>query len=341
MQSVLAFILFIGTSTLTLASPHPCVNPITGFSCSGPWNQKIPKNVKLAANSAAIVENIRQDKVNYYNGFAVNTDEYSSPIFKVDKHTPKQKWTYVNCLNLTNYDELYNEIKESLASVPTPPDLFVSKGTDASVAIYQPSTDTYWDFWRAEQDPTTKKWSTCWGGMIKNYSRNPGIFRNPIGATATGLPFGAFLIRIEELRRGYINHAINLQTVRVRSNCNSWPATRNDGWVEGDDIPCEGQRFRLDPSFNVSTLTFPAARVIARAMQEYGLILTDKAGAVVTQAEDPRIEMGKNGGIDPYFKLFDPMDYVVPDGPEKYVVLYDLPIERLQALPLDYGKPKP
>jgi len=73
-------------------------------------------------------------------------------------------------------------------------------------------------------------------------------------------------------------------------------------------------------------------------MQEYGLILTDKAGALVTYAEDPRLEMAHNGGVDPYFALMDP-DNVVPDGSEKYVILGDIPVDRLQALPLDYGKP--
>jgi hypothetical protein len=82
----------------------------------------------------------------------------------------------------------------------------------------------------------------------------------------------------------------------------------------------------------------PAARTIARAMQEYGLILTDKAGALVTYAEDPRPTMARTGGVDPYFALMDPDD-LVPDGLEKYVILGDIPVNRLQALPIDYGKP--
>jgi hypothetical protein len=228
-------------------------------------------------------------------------------------------------------------IADSLAAVPTPPDLIASQGTDEAVTIYQPSTDTYWDFWRAEKD-ATGHWSACWGGKITHYSRNPGIFTNPLGATATGLPLGAFTIRIDELRRGYIDHAVNLATVRTRADCTSWPASRNDGNTAGADLPCEGQRFRLDPTFDISTVRSPAARTIARAMQEYGLVLTDKAGALVTYAEDPRPDMARNGGVDPYFALMDP-DNLVPDGFEKYVILGDIPVNRLQALPLDYGRP--
>nr|WP_062334449.1 hypothetical protein [Herbidospora sakaeratensis] len=318
--------------TPATADAHP--KPVNGFAKWGPWNQKLPRNVPLAPNSQAIVDNIKLDKEQNYGSWAINTDEYSAPIYTVGRHTPRKQWRFSDCLGLPH---LAPVIADSLRSVPTPADLIVSKGTDASVAIYQPSTDTYWDFWRAEKD-ALGNWSACWGGKIENYSRNPGIFDNPLGATATGLPFGAFTIRIEELRRGRIDHALNIVTVRTRANCNSWPATRNDGFVEGADIPCEGQRFRLDPAFDVSTLTSPAARTIARAMQEYGLIMTDKGGALVTYAEDPRPHMARNGGVDPYFELFDPDHLVEPDGPEKYFVLSEIPVERLQALPMDYGK---
>jgi hypothetical protein len=280
------------------------------------------------------VHNIELDKENNYGSWALNTDTYSTPIYYVDRKTPKQNWSYSDCLGEPQNGPI---IADSLVGVPTPSNLIVSQGTDASVTIYQPATDTYWDFWRAEQD-ANGHWCACWGGKIEHYSRNPGIFTNPLGATATGLPLGAFTIRIDELRRGYIDHAVNIVTVRTRKDCDSWPATRNDGWSTDEDVPCEGQRLRLDPDFDTSTLLSPAARTIAKAMQEYGLIMTDKGGALVTYAEDPRLEMAVNGGIDPYTQLIDPNN-LVPDGLEKYFVFYDLPVEKLQALPIDYGKP--
>lgn len=229
---------------------------------------------------------------------------------------------------------------DSLTDVPTPAGLVVSQGTDESVAIYQPSTDTYWDFWRAQQD-ANGNWSACWGGKIEHYSANPGIFDNPLGASASGLPFGAYLIRPDEPARGYIDHAINIETVHTQANCFSWPATRDDGNTAGADYPCEGQRFRLDPAFNVNTLLNPAARTIARAMQRYGLVLTDTAGALVTQAEDPRPLEAANGGADPYDKLFDPTGTgIIPESVSRYLVLAGIPISRLQALPLNYGEPR-
>jgi hypothetical protein len=90
-------------------------------------------------------------------------------------------------------------------------------------------------------------------------------------------------------------------------------------------------RFRLDPTFDASTLDSPAARVIARAMQEYGLILTDKSDALITQAEDPRPEMARNGGVNPYEEFLG--------GVEWHSILNEIPVDRLQALPMDFGRP--
>lgn len=304
-----------------------------GFALSGPWNTPLPADVPLAPNSAAVVASIARDQANSNGLWGVNTDTYSTPIFYAGRDTPVQRWTFSDCLNMP---QLAPVIAESLEAVPTPANLIASQGTDASTTIYQPSTDTYWDFWRAQKD-ATGHWSACWGGKIEHYSRNPGIFDNPLGATATGLPLGAFTIRISELQRGYIDHAINLVVPSTQANCFSWPATRDDGNTPGSDIPCEGQRFRLNPSFDVAALYSPAARIIARAMQRYGLILTDKGGAVVTYAEDPRPYEAAHGGVNPYPALMDP-DNLLPPGGWPYV-LSQIPISELQALPLNYGQP--
>jgi hypothetical protein len=310
---------------------HP--RPVNGFSRFGPWNKPLPANVPLAPNSAAIVASIAADQATHFGIWGLNTDTYSTPIFYVGRHTPVQRWTYSDCLNMP---QLAPVIAPSLAAVPTPANLIVSQGTDESTTIYQPSTDTYWDFWRAQKD-ASGHWSACWGGEIRHYRHNPGIFKNPLGASASGLPLGAFTIRISELQRGYIDHAINLIVPRTQAGCFSWPANRDDGNTAGATIPCEGQRFRLNPSFDVSKLYSPAARTIARAMQRYGLILTDKGGAVVTMAEDPRPYEAAHGGVNPYPALMDPQN-LLPDGEWQYV-LTQIPIGQLQALPFDYGEP--
>jgi hypothetical protein len=319
-----------------LASAAPLTSvtrPHNGFSASGPWNRPLPSKVPLAPNSAAIVKNIVHDMRNNFGTWALNTDKYSSPIFTAGPGTPAQNWTYTNCQR-TGGGQV---IASSFAHVPTPRNLIASRGTDKATAIYQPSTDTYWDFWRAQKN-AHGHWSACWGGKIANYSTNPGIFAHPLGATATGLPLGAFVIRISELEHGKIDHAINLITVRTRARCFSWPASRDDGNTTGSNIPCEGQRFRLNPHFDAGKLYSPVARMIARALQVYGAIITDKGGAVVTQAQDPRPYEKSHRGVNPYPALLDPKNRY--PGYAQYAVLAEIPLNQLQALPLSYGKPR-
>jgi hypothetical protein len=77
-----------------------------------------------------------------------------------------------------------------------------SQGADAEMVIWQPSSDTEWEFWVTSQ--TYGTWSACWGGMIQDVLQNPGIFAGGLGVTASGLPLLEGLIRIADLRSGAI-----------------------------------------------------------------------------------------------------------------------------------------
>ena len=72
-------------------------------------------------------------------------------------------------------------------------------------------------------------------------------------------------------------------------------------------------------------------------MQKYGAIVTDKGGAVSTQAQDPHPYEATHGGTNPYPALLDPKNRY--PGYAQFVVLHEIPLNRLPALPLNYGKP--
>lgn len=295
------------------------------FASTGPWCSRLPAATPIASNSAAITANIQLDIQNNYGTFGINTEQYSSPIFTVPAGTATENWAFDNCDNGT----LVPGFAAALMGVPTTTAMFPSMGTDSEITIYEPSKDQDWEFWVAQEDGGT--WSACWGGTIQGVSTNPGIFPSPTGATATGLPLLGFLMRIEELQAGLIQHAVNIITVRTQANVFSWPANRTDGVAADDDILMEGQRLRLDPTFDVTTLPNATERTIAKAMQDYGMILTDKGGSVVMQAEDPRVYMAQHGTTtNPYDAIFA--------GRDAYTVLQDIPIDRLQVLPKDYGQ---
>jgi hypothetical protein len=310
------------TTDANAAPTPPCGVP---FASTGPWCTPLPTQTPLASNSAAVVANIQLDVKNNYGTFAINTDTYSTPIYTIPPQgAPSTNWAFDDCQQKGSVPANFAAV---LTGVPTPAGMVPSMGTDGEITIYDPMLDQEWEFWVASQ--ANGKWSACWGGMIQGVSSNPGIFPSGLGATASGLPLLGFVMRIDELQAGVIRHAVNIITVRTQAGAFSWPANRTDGNTAGVDILMEGQRLRLDPTFDVSTLPSAAERTIATAMQDYGMILTDTGGAVVMQAEDPRPYMQAHGTTtNPYTAIFG--------GTASYAVLADIPLDRLQVLPKDY-----
>jgi hypothetical protein len=296
------------------------------FSATGPWCYKLPAATPIDPSSAAIIANIQSDITNNYGDWNLNTDTYSTPIYTATATTPKETWGFTDC---QHKGSLPASFAPALQNVPTAAGMLPSMGTDSEITIYDPSADEDWEFWVATD--TGGQWSACWGGTIEHVSTDPGIFPSGTGATAAGLPLLGYVIRIAELQAGLIAHAINVELVRTQATSFSWPANRTDGNTADPTILMEGQRMRLDPTFDVSTLPNAAERTIAKAMQDYGILLTDTSGAVVSQLEDERPYMAAHGTTtNPYDAIFG--------GRPSYQVLAELPVGRLQVLPKDYGQ---
>ena len=128
------------------------------------------------------------------------------------------------------------------------------------------------------------QWQACWGGCMRDVSKNQGIWQHPYGTTATGLPFLGGQITAEELQRGEIRHVIGIALVDAEKwQVYSYPANRSDGYNPQNApnrIP-EGLRFRLDPRVDVDALKMhPIGKIIAKAAQKYGFVVWDKAGGI-------------------------------------------------------------
>ena len=164
----------------------------------------------------------------------------------------------------------------------------------------------------------------CWGGRITHASRSSGVFRRPYGVAASGLSYLASAIRVSELQAGEIQHTLAVNLVETTAGVQVPPANRNDGNSSAADAIPEGTRFRLDPTVDVTRLGLPPAAVtIAKALQTYGMVVTDTSAAVVLMAEDgqPYVESGAG---DPYARLFG--------STPAYALLSKIPWNRLQAI---------
>ena len=290
------------------------------------WYAPIPEHVSLNPDSGQLVQAfLRQKALGKKDLVGINTSSFSSPIYIVNKDAPTVAVKVIQTPEMGHAP--FDKLSDQFRAVPIPSFAEPAGGDDSEMSIWQPSTDTLWEFWRAQK--INGQWQACWGGRLDNVSRSNGIWPNPFGASATGLPFAGGQITAEELAAGEINHVIGIALKKADQRF-TWPASRSDG-NECDAGPCirEGQRFRLDPSVDIDKLDLHrVGKIIARAAQKYGFVVWDIADTTSLRAKNP--SSYRPGQLeDPYPKLFDPKD--------QWTVLDGFPWDKIQFLPLDYG----
>src|SRR5436305_15322807 len=142
--------------------------------------------------------------------------------------------------------------------VPIPAGAQAAAGGDAHMTVYQPSTDTMWEFYHASSE--SDGWHADWGGVMQHVSTNPGYYSNAAfdglapnagwnwGTTASSLPMIGGTVMISELQAGHIDHAL---AMNIPSPCSLWiscPAQPPDS-TSSDMSNCllKRARMQLDP----------------------------------------------------------------------------------------------
>ncbi len=283
----------------------------------------------MAADSGVQVTDLTRQVRDYWGGVAAfNTWNYNTTVAVAGPSQARSRVVWDDCQHKGYTPTGVYGPNGQFDNVPIPANAVAAAGSDAEVTVYSPSTDQVWEFWVTRK--LADGWHACWGGRIDNASTGPGHFTSYFGATATGLPNVGGMVSFADARRGYIDHAVSLQLIdAARFSDFSYPAQRSDG--QGTGPIREGTRLRLDASVDVNALPLnPYAKMIARAAQTYGFIVTDKGGAVAVLGESGDALTG-NGGTNPWKALLG--------NTPNYSVLKDFPWNRLQALTKDWDKP--
>jgi hypothetical protein len=274
------------------------------FAANSVWNAPLSASAELDRTSrsrmAAFNEEINSE-ISEGTGPWISETSYSTPLYKVPANQRKVSVT----LDTGSWGA---PLESALRTgVPIPGDARPAAGTDGHLTIWQPSTDTLWEFWKAVKRPDG--WHASWGGAMRGVSRNPGYYTDNAwtglsasqgwnwGSTATSLPVIAGTVMIHELRRGRIDHALAVAIPDACAGRFTWPAQRTDGGDTRRDCLPEGAHLRIDPNVDLSTLSLPPiTRILAEAAQRYGMIVRDRTKhAVGFYAEDPTPT-----GNDPY-----------------------------------------
>lgn len=276
-----------------------------------------PRSSQMVARLLDQINNPR-----YGNVVGINTWSYAGSLARADQRTPRRDVRFVNCQKKKRTPAgLYNGPKY-FARVPIPDDAVPSPGIDGHLAVWDPHTDQLWEFWKARR-ATDGTWEACWGGRIDQVSESIGRFPAPYGVSASGLVTTAFMITLDEARRGQIDHAMGLVIPHPKVG---WvpPANRSDGHsTNPDDLP-EGTRLRLPADVDVESLGLPPlGKAVARAAQRYGFVVVDRGGHVVVVAETGAAEAARTGK--------NPWEEILK-GRKGYEQLMSFPWDRLQVV---------
>jgi hypothetical protein len=168
---------------------------------------------------------------------------------------------------------------------PIPDSPAIEEGSDRHLLIVDRDACRLYELYAVDQ-AADGSWSAGSGATwdLRSNALRPAGWTS---ADAAGLPILPGLVRYDEVAAGEIRHAIRFTAPSTRA-AYLYPARHFASSSSDAALPPMGLRVRLKASFDVSTL--PAqARVIAVAMQRYGMILADNGSAWYFQgASDAR-----------------------------------------------------
>lgn len=306
-------------------------DPVDSESLSvGVWRQRVDR-APLDPDSDVIAANLRQQVVDRWNGVAAfNAYQYNASIHTVPPGQPRVDIGFWDCQNKGKLPPGLLTGMGHYLNVPVPDNAMPAAGTDGEMTIHDPAADQAWEFWKMRRNAGTGGWEACWGGRIDNVSASQAIFDVPYGVSASGLLMGGGVVRLADVRRGVIEHALYLGVVDSQAYPEvSWPALRGDGRVADLYVVREGQRLRLDPTLDLSQYRLtPIGRMVAEAAQRYGFIVSDSSGAVAVATESGDVEAAVTG-TNPWPGLI---------GGPTYLVMENFPWEHIQVVAADYGR---
>ena len=297
------------------------------YSKDNPFSQKIGSNPEIDPNSDAMVEGIVSQAA---IGFVITQKQWTVPVFYADESTPRydvtlkcgKEWemgvTKLKNVPIPDWAEPSDDDHEGginpdgCGGSDNGPD----EG-DFAMAVIDTSTRCEYDFWQAKK--TKGKWAASWANSISIDS--DGIFEKGISCRGSGFALLNGIIWPDELKAGRIDHALAFAYDLTRAGGHVSPATDSDGTSKGSDTMPEGARVQLDPTLDLDSLGLTDyEKTIAKALQEYGMILVDDGGGMAFYV------------VHPISAKNNPYEGILPD--KDYVSLENIPVDKFRVLKL-------
>jgi hypothetical protein len=269
------------TAPRAAAATARAVRPIAGTHCTvfpanNVWNANITK-LPVNKRSAAWIKNIgRSDNLHpdFGRSFGAQPVPYGIPITVVSGSHPKVHVKFM-------YSSESDHVRYPLGN-----DTKIEGGKNASgdrhAIVVDKKTCVDYETWLTRD--TAHGWTAGSGAVwpldSNKLREKPKLNLGPNGLTsadAAGLPILAGLLRPNEVKAGYVGHAIRF-TAPVSSEHFIWPAEHEAGSKKSLNYPPMGARFRLKASFSLAGYSRDT-KVVLRAMKTFGLILADNGSS--------------------------------------------------------------
>ncbi|MBY5923316.1 hypothetical protein [Ferrimonas balearica] len=265
--------LILALSAATLSAGERPYHP------DSPWNLKIGETPKTDPNSAFYLSQMS-------GVFGIDPNQYTMPVYEIDASTPMKPVLLSGVFSeVSNQGQDLRLLKRTTVLAPLPVGARAAKGSDSQIVLWDPVTGDEWGFWQARPLPDGS-WVAVNG--YRYNTRWSGVPPRGFISRGAGVPYLIGLVRPWEIQQGRIDHAIALG-INYPNPMHIHPATKSDGKAFEPHYLPMGARLQLDPTlgeadFDRWQLT-PVERVIARALQQYGMILIDGSGHPKLYAE--------------------------------------------------------
>lgn len=263
------------------------VGEILPYDVQSPWNTPIGPDPGIAFGSFGLVSAITDNNL----PLTSDVDQYAIPVYYSDDQTP------LRTIKLNGYFSSYDAGDNSrvgygfaptISGIPIPASALSSAGSDGQIVIWNPTTGVEYAFWQFAVDGAGNYTATN-GVRYHTTAGYYGRFGDGKAGRGAATPYFAGLVRPWEIARGRIDHALAF-AYNSPSPSSVYPAGKSDGvGVLGTDLP-EGSRLQLDPTLTDADFTAwglaPEAKIIAKALQTYGMYVIDNSGSSKIYLED-------------------------------------------------------
>ena len=312
-----------GTGIGGMKNHIPAYASLSLYSADSPFNQKINPDYGIDPNSAMLVDGLSES-----GQLILQVKKYSATVYFADKNTPRQNvdlacgpvWeTGVSFLKEVPIPDGARQVFDG--EIGDPPPFGCGEGSDQDnhLIILDLSARCEYDFWQARK--TNNQWEASWGNSI--IMDGNGVFPFGLSARGSGFAFLGGVIWPDELKSGEIKHTLVFNYPFPKSGGPVPPATDSDGYSDRIDALPEGARVQLNPNLDLNSLNLTQyEKTIAKALQDYGMILADGGGS-----EDIGLY-----AINPESTSENIYSDVLPD--EDYVFLPGIPVGEFRVLEL-------